>query len=407
MTHLARRAVCGAFILLLVAGPAGAVENLLANPGFEDIDPNLSTGGGSPYGDYWGNFGATDFNAFWGTGNAHASLFGDWFDNTGGIFQQGIAGEAGVRYQFTLYDVRIESSFDADLYLGVEYYAADDATKLGETLALLDTAARLANAQTDNNNFTMQGTAVPGTVWVRPIVRFDNVNPDYFAQSQANVFPFGSFFSVAPWPGDEYLKNGGFEDVAVGGPVLGDYWGKYGNADFNAFFGAGNAHASFFADNTANSGGVYQQAILGEPGKVYRFDLEDTRIEANFNASLYYGFEYFGDNDFTKLGESIALAPAVTGDNLAFSMLGRAVAGTKYVRPIVRFDSAQTNGGSQRNAFVFECSMTEVVFANLGPALDGPDAEPTPGAEQALRAFDFDEDGDVDVRDVARYQDLL
>lgn len=334
--------------------PALAVDNLLLDPGFE----------GPPTGDGWGTWGNTGFHNFWGP-DAHASLFADFAGNYGGVFQLAVAGLPETTYQFVLFNTRIESNWDADLYFGLEYYDVDDATKLGETMELVDTAARLANGQVDGNVLTMQGVTVPGTAFVRPVFRFDNVNGGYAAQPQASAFVFDTFLSVAPLAGDEFLKNPGFEDLNGDGTV-GEYWGKWGNTGFNTFFGP-NGHASFFADQAANSGGVYQQGILGTPGAQYRFQLSDVRVETNWDAELHFGLEYFGADDFNKLSETMVLADtSQPGDGLQFSMTGTAPPGTVYVRPLFRFDNVGTSGGSQRNLFVFGTTLTEVPGGCLG-----------------------------------------
>lgn len=83
-----------------------AQAELLTNPGFEDTDANGSQGDG------WGSFGAAGFHAFFGP-NGHASLFMDNPGNSGGVFQTGIAGVAGLEYTFALTDVRIAQASPA------------------------------------------------------------------------------------------------------------------------------------------------------------------------------------------------------------------------------------------------------------------------------------------------------
>lgn len=403
-------AVCAWLAGLTV--PAVAVDNLLLNAGFE----------GPPPGDAWGNWGNTGFNNFWGA-DVHASLFADWAGNNGGVFQ-GVFGMPETAYQFVLVNTRIEPNWSADLRFGFECYAADNSTKLGETMVLVNTAARIATGQVDGHVFTMQGTTVPGTVYVRPIFRFDNVNPNYTGQSQASAFVFNTFLGLAPAPGQEYLMNPGFEGS-------GNYWGMWGNAGFNAFFGA-NGHASFFADQVGNAGSVWQQGILGKPGAQYRFQLTDVRIEQNWAADLYFGLEYYGDDDFQKLGETIVRADtSTTGDGLRFSMVGRAVPGTVYVRPAIRFGNVAYSGGQQRSAFVFEAAMTEVPEYSPGDlngsgkvdeadleifvaCSTGPDVPYNPASlpsgcpltvnAEGHLAADFDGDLDVDQEDFGIFQ---
>lgn len=400
--------VFDAFLAEIVPG-----TNLLFNSGFEDVN-----GGG--VGDGWGSFGASDFNTFFGN-NAHGSFYGDVFDNLGGIFQVGIPGNAGETYQLHLTDLRIESAWDADLYAGFEYYDANDATKLGESLTLLDTATRVTQGRVDGNAFSVEGTAVPGTAIVRPIIRFDNVNENYFFTLSANAFLFDSFMSIAPIPGEEYTRNPGFGDLNADGGI-GDEWGRFGNVDVNEFFGLGNAHASFFADMIGNSGGIFQQNILANPGSTYQFDLLNVRIEANFDGDLFFGMEFFGDDDDTKIGESIAqINTSTTGDGLSFSTTGVAPVGTVYVRPIVQFDNIGTDFGANCNCnvFIFEVALTEqplpgdfdgngmVDFDDADALLDclaGPDNSTTAAC---LSVFDFEPDGDVDMADAAAFAELL
>jgi hypothetical protein len=361
---MTKRIILSLSIALGLTSQASAVTNMLVNPGFEDTNTDTF------YGDDWGVFGAADFNAFFGA-NGHASLFADTAGNFGGVYQAQIPGTPGTTYQFDLLDTRIESGWDADLRIGLEYYAADDTTKLGETLATLDTATRISNGQNNGNVFSIQGTAVSGTAFVRPIVMYDNVNPAYAAQTQASTFVFDSYLSLAPGPGDQALKNPGFDDENGDGS-LGDNWGSFGNTGFNDFFG-GNKHASFFGDFVGNAGGIWQQSVLGTPGSEYQFDLLDVRVEANWDADLTFGLEFFGDDDFTKIGEVLTTADtSVTGDGLSFTMTATVAAGTKYIRPIIRFDNVNAGyiGQSQANLFVFSTSLSELV-AGLDGDLDG------------------------------------
>ncbi len=360
--------VLSALIGLALVSPAHAMTNILVNPGFEDTDAVPD----GQFGDGWGAWGAASFNDFW-SGNGHASLYPDTVGNIGGVYQLAIPGTAGTTYQFDLLDTRIEASFDASLRFGLEYYAADDATKLGETIVEIDAATRLGLSNVGGDGavnaavFSMQGTAVVGTVYVRPVISFDDVNPAYIQQSQANVFVFDSYMAEVPAAGGELAKNPGFDDENGDGN-LGDRWGAYGNTGFNAFFGD-NPHASFFADYVGNSGGIYQQAMLGTPGTEYTFELTNVRIEDNWDADLLFGFEFYGDDDFTKIGELLVTADtSVTGDGLFFEMSATAVAGTKYIRPVILFDNVNPAyiGESQANLFIFTTSVSETVNALPG-----------------------------------------
>ena len=399
-----RQCTAAAALVIATSTVAPAGENLLTNPEFRGADPNSTA-----YGDGWGSWGAVGFHAFWGPANPHASFFADWFDNVGYVWQQGLSGTPGVTYQFDLLDTRVEANWDADFYYGLEYYDANDAIKVGETLVLMDADARIANGQIDGNVFSMQGTAPPGTVYVRPIMFFVNVNPAYEAQSQANAFVFNTYMSVAPAPAEEHLKNPDFFDVNGDG-ALGDYWGRFGNVDVNEFFGPANPHVSFFADTIGNSGYVWQQAVLAAPGTEYEFQLTNVRIEANFDADLYFGLEYYGNDDFTKIGETIVQADtSVPGDGLSYSVNGTAVAGTVYVRPVMFFDNVGTTGGDQRNAFIFATSLVEAVPSPCTGDLDGDNDVDLTDLAMLLSDFDctggcsgdVDGDGDTDLTDLA------
>ena len=401
--------MAGVMILGSLVLPAAAVDNMLIDPGFE----------GPPAGASWGTWGNISFNNFWGP-DVHTSLWADWGDNYGGVYQLGIAGQPGTAYQFVLHNTRIESNWDADLYFGLEYYAADDTTKLGETMVLIDTAARIANGQVDGNVFTMQGTSAAGTAIVRPIFRFDNVNPNYEGQSGATAFVFNSFMSPVPGRGEQFLMNAPFDDTDGNG-AYGDYWGKWGTVDFGAYFGA-NGHAALFADTVGNAGGIWQQGILGTPGVRYVFILQDVRIEANWDADLYMVLEFYGSDDYTKLGETkVLLDTAQTGDGLQFWMSAKAVPGTVYVRPAVYFDNVGSSGGTLRNAFIFDATLTHplplpadsdddgdvdlIDYTAFAACLSGPGV--TPGGANCLALFDFDDDSDVDLMDFGGFQGVF
>lgn len=170
----------------MAAGLASGGVELLANPGFD-------MGGAS-----WGKFGAADFNDFFG-GNPHASLFADGAGNFGGVFQGGIANSSGALYEFSLTNVRIESNFNANLRFGIEFYAADDATKLGETIVSIDTNDPSDGLVTgDGLSFSMQATGLDGASFVRAIILFDGADP--LGAGQGNAFVFSSSLTVVPAP---------------------------------------------------------------------------------------------------------------------------------------------------------------------------------------------------------------
>lgn len=182
------KAKASVILLAALATSSTAVmgQELLFNPGFEDIDLN------GDFGDGWGAFGAAGFNNFFGP-NGHASLFSDNIGNFGGVFQTGIAGGAGTEYQFDLLDVRLEDNIAADYRFGLEYFAADDSTKLGDTIVPIS-----LSPTGDGLSFSMTGTAPAGTAFVRPIIQYDNVTST--ANGQENAFIFEASLTVVPAP---------------------------------------------------------------------------------------------------------------------------------------------------------------------------------------------------------------
>ena len=179
----------------LTASPVTAQE-LLVNPGFEDLDADGN------YGDGWGSFGAAGFNAFFGP-NGHASLFSDNIGNFGGVFQTGISGSGGTEYQFDLLDVRLESNIAANYRFGLEFFAGDDSTKISDVIVPISLAVT-----GDSLSFSMTATAPAGTVFVRPIVQYDDVVST--ASGQENAFIFEASLTVVP-------ATSGMAVLAMGG----------------------------------------------------------------------------------------------------------------------------------------------------------------------------------------------
>ncbi len=181
--------------LALGAGLATGGIELLSDPGFDQ------------FGTFWGKFGAADFNDFFG-GNPHASLFADGVGNFGGVFQGGIANTSGAIYEFSLTDVRIESNFNANLRFGIEFYAADDTTKLGETIVNIDTNDPNDGLVTgDGLSYSMQAEGLDGASFVRAIILFDGADP--LGSGQANAFVFSTSLTVVPAPAGLALLAGG------------------------------------------------------------------------------------------------------------------------------------------------------------------------------------------------------
>jgi hypothetical protein len=183
----------GAVCFLLAAMPNSASADLLVNGGFEDTDMD------GDFGDGWGSFGAAGFNAFFGE-NGHASFFLDNADNSGGVFQTGIAGTAGTEYTFSLDDVLIEANAAADSFqFGFEYFEADDATAVtdgsGATLTSLVPITLTAGS---GLSFSHTAIAPAGTAFVRPIISFSGA--DGSAEGSENVFVFGSTLTATAIP---------------------------------------------------------------------------------------------------------------------------------------------------------------------------------------------------------------
>ncbi|MEP3479970.1 MAG: PEP-CTERM sorting domain-containing protein [Fuerstiella sp.] len=159
------------------------------------------------------------------------------------------------------------------------------------------------------------------------------------------------------------ITNSGFEDTNADG-TFGDGWGRFGAADFNAFFGA-NAHASFFLDNSGNSGGVFQQGIAGVAGTEYRFTLEDLFIESNAAASNFdLGLEFYQADDSTLiLSTQTSIVPLTSGSGLTFSHTAVAPVGTQFVRPVITFSGADGSAANSENVFVFNTSLASTSLA--------------------------------------------
>ncbi len=194
MLNASKKAVLAAVVAAVsFAGAGSASAELLTNPGFE-------TGGTG-----WGSYGAAGFHEFFGP-NGHASFFSDGNGNLGGVFQTGIAGTPGETYQFDLTDVRIESNTNSNYMFGLEYYQADDATKIGEDFDSISLAVT-----GDGLSFSMSATAPndPQLAFVRPVIKFDSSISA--GQGQENVFVFDA--SLTPEPASLGL-------LAAGGMAL-------------------------------------------------------------------------------------------------------------------------------------------------------------------------------------------
>lgn len=154
------------------------------------------------------------------------------------------------------------------------------------------------------------------------------------------------------------IVNPGFEDTDGDG-TFGDGWssfGDLGNAGFNAFFGA-NGHASLFADNVDNNGGVFQMGIAGVAGAEYTFTLTDVLFESNANADFSFGLEFYEADDASLISSQIV---SFSSESEAETpLVAIAPAGTAFVRPIISFDNVVAPvAAGQTNVFVFDVALT-------------------------------------------------
>lgn len=145
----------------------------------------------------------------------------------------------------------------------------------------------------------------------------------------------------------------------------GEGWTSFGAAGFNEFFGPENPHASFFADNPGNSGGVFQTGIVATVGNIYTFALTDFLVEENFGGTIAVALEFYEADDMTLIAaESFSLAQLISDPTPApgtFTITSTAPVGSVFVRPLISFANADGSGTSAENFFVFETSLTDVV----------------------------------------------
>ncbi|MEO0515335.1 MAG: hypothetical protein AAF086_08595 [Planctomycetota bacterium] len=216
-----------ALTLVAASGLAFAQPNavLNQNPGFLDVDSDMMTG------DAWGAFGAAgvDLN-FFGDGNpGHGTLFADNVGNSGGLFQAGVAGTAGTEYELTIH-IQWEPNWDADTRFGLEFFEADDTTKIGESIVDIDELVDVGYRRYD-----MSAVAPAGTAFVRPVVLFDNA-------MSAGSGRGATVDNVLLREADTFLGlNPGFTDPIGDGLSPADFWDTFGAAaiDFE-FFPNGN-----------------------------------------------------------------------------------------------------------------------------------------------------------------------
>lgn len=330
-----RSAACLA-ALVAASGSVFAAEpspNLTQNPGFLDTDSDAVTGDG------WGEFGAALVSLdFFGDGNAgHATLFADNTANVGGIFQTGIPASEGVEYEMT-FKIQWESNWEAATFYSIEFYAADDATKLGESSFEIMEDEDFAG--TGYRRYDVRALAPAGTAFVRPVIQFDSVLSGGASRG-------ATVDNVLVREADDVENlNPSFGDLAGDGGN-GEQWGTFGAAALDLdFFNNGNpGHATLFADLAGNSGGVFQLGTPAIAGESYTLSV-DIAVEENWDAQTFIALEFFGADDGFLIGEvseEIAVTPGA--GYVTYTIEAEAPASfTRFVRPNVRFENALTSG---------------------------------------------------------------
>ena len=300
---------------------------LTRNPGFLDQNADMTSG------DEWGAFGAAliDLDFFGDNNPGHGTLFADVVGNDGGIFQAGIPGTPGTEYELTI-RISWETQWEARTRFGLEFYEADDATKIGETIIELDEFVDAGYRRHD-----MSAVAPAGTAFVRPIIRVDEVLSG--GSSRAATID-----NVLLREADTFLGlNPGFTDPIGDGLFPADFWGTFGAAaiDFEFFPNGNPGHATLFADNPDNSGGIFQLGIPAEPGESYTM-MADISFEENWDADTFITLEFFGLDDGFKVGEVQVEIMEEPGTGYStFTVEAEAPAGfTEFVRPLIRFENA-------------------------------------------------------------------
>ncbi|MEM9064043.1 MAG: GC-type dockerin domain-anchored protein [Planctomycetota bacterium] len=331
-------------------------QNLLTNPGFDDLDTD------TVFGDSWGTFGAAGFDNFFpGSGPGHAILFGDTVGNAGGFFQQGVAGTEGVEYRFRI-SASWELFWDADTFIAIEFYEGDDTTLI---------ASREFNInETPDAGYGVReicAIAPAGTAFVRPVVRFDNVA--FTGSLQAATFDDAELVVVDP--AQERSINPSMQDTNAD-TTPGDGWVTFGAASATIdFFGSGNpGHGTLFGDALPNEGFLFQLGLSAIPGETYELSL-DAQSEVNWEADLFYGIEFYAEDDSTKLGETILpFQPTPDTGYSRFSMQATAPAGAAFARPLIFFNKVQSAGVSRATTVDnIVVQIADDSFINFNPGL--------------------------------------
>ncbi len=310
---------------------------MTVNPGFMDLDND------GAFGDDWATFGAAavDFSFFGDHNPGHATLYGDVVGNSGGVFQLGIPCTPGKTYEMNV-KIQWEVEWDAATYIALEFYAADDTTLISEeTVEIVD---ELVDA--GYRRYDVVATAPAGAAFVRPIVRYDDVQSSGASRAATvdNIFISEQ---------DEILNlNPNFDDL-VGDEFFGDGWPFWGAVWFGDWFGVGTSgHANLYGDMPGNFGGVYQAGIPAIPGESYTMSV-DIQFEANWDAVTVLQLEFFGADDGFMVGEEVMEITEQPGAGyVTYTLEATAPLGfTSYVRPIVEFYEANP-GPDQSSATV-------------------------------------------------------
>ncbi|MEM1331731.1 MAG: GC-type dockerin domain-anchored protein [Planctomycetota bacterium] len=351
---MTRRLMTAGLVLALSGGVCSA-QNLLTNPGFEDV---LSDGN---FGDGWGTFGNVGFDDFFPASTpGHAVLFGDTIGNSGNLFQLGIGATPGTEYRFRT-QVSFELFWAAETTIGLEFYEGDDAT-------LITSVEREINESVDSGYGFVEVTAVApeGAVFVRPIISFDNVEFD--GTLQAGTVDDAELVELSD--ASNRTINPAFLDTN-GDMTTGDNWGTFGNVALDLdFFGSGNpGHATLFGDNLGNEGFLFQTGLAGTEGVTYEV-AADIQTETNWDADMFFGIEFYDATDGNKLSEVIEqIAPAPGTGYSRFTVSATAPAGTVFVRPIVFFNNVQTQGVSRASTVDNFILTVEDGFENFNPGM--------------------------------------
>ncbi len=348
----------------IATGAATPTPVLTVNPGFLDVD------GDGLFGDGWGVFGAAavDFQFFGDNNPGHATLFGDNTANTGGVFQTGIPASGGVTYEAT-FRIQWETSWDARTRYGIEFYASDDATKLGEQVVEITEDSDFAGS--GYRRYDVSATAPAGTAFVRPIVLFDEVLSS--GSSRACTVD-----NVLVREADDVENlNPSFGDPIGDGLFPADFWGTFGAAaiDFEFFPNGNPGHATIFADNPGNSGGIFQQGVPAVPGESYTFTV-DLSFEANYDAQTFIGLEFYEAADFFLIGLSEQEITEIPGAGyVTYQVEGVAPGGVaRFVRPIVRFANAV--GAPDQAAATIDNTVVQLTSSVSNSCNDADLAEP-------------------------------